>query len=157
MRTSPLRRSAHGRRSCASASQASTAGSWRGASGRVPSAEDLLVSLAQHALFQHGGVLSLVQWLDFRRLQERDAPEPGAVAEAARAAGATECVHAALAAAAIVVGASSPSSSSNGVRPRGLARWLDEVRRDPLRAVRPTPPPLARLRWALAAGRRSTL
>src|SRR4029077_6914730 len=30
---------------------------------RVPSAEDLLVHLAEHALFQHGGVLSLVQWL----------------------------------------------------------------------------------------------
>src|SRR4029079_19671773 len=34
---------------------------------RRPSSEDLLVQIAQHALFQHGGVLWLVQWLDLRR------------------------------------------------------------------------------------------
>jgi hypothetical protein len=37
----------------------------------VPSAEDLLLQLALHATFQHGFVLSLVQWLDFRRVLER--------------------------------------------------------------------------------------
>src|SRR5262249_55596738 len=69
---------------------------------RVPSSEDLLVGLAQHAIFQHGGVLSLVQWLDFRRLRERDPPEKNALAAAARGARATACLEAALAAAAIV-------------------------------------------------------
>src|SRR5207342_3313102 len=37
-----------------------------------PSAEDLLLQLALHAAFQHGLVLSLVQWLDFRLLLERE-------------------------------------------------------------------------------------
>src|SRR6266511_3349465 len=37
---------------------------------RLPSAEDLLVQLSLHAAFQHGLVLSLAQWLDFRRLLE---------------------------------------------------------------------------------------
>ncbi|HEX9187549.1 MAG TPA: nucleotidyltransferase family protein, partial [Vicinamibacteria bacterium] len=38
-----------------------------------PSPEDLLLQLALHAAFQHGLVLSLVQWLDFRRVLEREA------------------------------------------------------------------------------------
>jgi len=38
---------------------------------RLPSAEDLLIQLSLHAAFQHGLVLSLAQWLDFRRLFER--------------------------------------------------------------------------------------
>src|SRR4029453_16584303 len=50
---------------------------------RVPSAEDLLVQIAQHALFQHAGVLWLVQWLDIRRLIERDPPHPPPPAPAA--------------------------------------------------------------------------
>ena len=35
---------------------------------RVPCVEDLLVQLSLHAAFQHGLVLTLVQYLDFRRL-----------------------------------------------------------------------------------------
>ena len=44
----------------------------RGQLGRLPSAEDLLLQLALHAAFQHGLSLSLVQWLDFRRVLERE-------------------------------------------------------------------------------------
>src|SRR6266542_4878035 len=43
---------------------------------RLPSAEDLLVQLSLHAAFQHGLVLSLAQWLDFRRLLERRRLDP---------------------------------------------------------------------------------
>jgi hypothetical protein len=122
---------------------------------RLPSGEDLLVQLAQHALFQHAGVLSLGQWLDFRRILERDPPDPGRLAGIARAAGATACVIAALAAARVIVGAPPLDGVGDEASlPRGLRRWLEEIRRDPLRAVVPAPPPLARLRWAVAAGRR---
>ena len=38
----------------------------------LPSAEDLLLQLALHAAFQHGLVLSLAQWLDFRLVLERE-------------------------------------------------------------------------------------
>jgi hypothetical protein len=78
--------------------------------------------------------------------------------EIARAAGATACVTAALYAAEAVVGA--PRAAGLGEEsglPRGLRRWLDDVRRDPLLAVLPTPPALARVRWAVAAGRRWAL
>ena len=133
----------------------------RPATGQVrrrPSSEDLLVQIAQHALFQHAGVLWLVQWLDIRRLLERDPPDPERLAQAARAAQATLCVRAALSAAAAIVGSPErPDLLAPPALPAGLRRWLDQVRRDPLVAVTPAPPPLARLRWALAAGRRWSL
>ena len=49
----------------------------------VPSPPDLLVSLALHAAFQNGLGLSLVQFLDFRRVFERLAVDEGRVLEAA--------------------------------------------------------------------------
>lgn len=125
---------------------------------RVPSSEDLLVQIAQHALFQHAGVLWLVQWLDLRRLLERDPPDPARLAPAARESRATSCVRAALSAAVVIVGAPAyPAWPAEPSLPSALGRWLDQVRRDPLAAVTPAPPPLARLRWALAAGRRWSL
>jgi hypothetical protein len=126
---------------------------------RLPSGEDLLVQLAQHAVFQHGGVLSLVQWLDFRRILERDPPDPERLRAIAFGARATACVAAALGAAEAVVGAPAPPDgvADEGSLPRGLRRWLEELRRDPLRAITPAPPPLARLRWAVAAGQRWAL
>jgi hypothetical protein len=133
----------------------------RAAPGQVrrrPASEDLLVQVAQHALFQHGGVLWLVQWLDLRRLLERDPPDPERLEAAARAAQATLCVRAALSAAAAIVGSPEcPDLLAHPPLPSALRQWLDEVRSDPLVAVTPAPPPLARLRWALAAGRRWSL
>jgi hypothetical protein len=116
------------------------------------------VQIAQHALFQHAGVLWLVQWLDIRRLIERDPPEPARLARAAREARAALCVWAALAAATAIVGAPVlPGAGPGG----GRALRVDGVggrgATDPLSAVTPAPPPLARLRWALAAGRRWSL
>jgi len=123
---------------------------------RVPSAEDLLVHLALHAIFQHGGVLTLGQWLDFRRLLERSAPDPARVAAIARAAGASGCVGAALAIAAVVAGAALTARMTTDM-PRGVARWVETIRRDPGRAMVPARPALARVRWAVARGRRWTL
>jgi hypothetical protein len=151
----------HGVTSCPDVFELDTDGLWarqRKGSGqvaRLPSGEDLLVQLAQHALFQHAGVLSLVQWLDFRRILERTPPDPERLGEIARAARATRCVTAALAAARAVVAAPLLDGIGDEASlPRGLRRWLDDLRRDPLLAITPAPPPLARLRWALAAGRR---
>jgi hypothetical protein len=122
---------------------------------RVPSPEDLLVQIAQHALFQHAGVLWLVQWLDLRRLLEKAPPDPDGLASVAREAQATLCVRAALAAATVIVGAPEYAGfATEPALPPALRRWLDEVRRDPLIAVTPARMPLARMRWALAAGRR---
>ena len=133
----------------------------RKATGQVPrrpSAEDLVVQLAQHAIFQHGGVLSLGQWLDLRRMLERDPPDPDRLAERAVAASATACVSAAVAAAHLIVAAPSLDGVASATSlPRGLRRWLDELRRDPLLAVVPARAPLARLRWAVASGRRWAL
>lgn len=126
---------------------------------RLPSPEDLLVHLSLHAAFQHGLVLTLVQYLDFRRLLERLPPRPDRLAESAERARAGRAVAAALRAAEAVVGA----------RPRGdlaaaLDRWLPEPPgwlraglADPLRFVAPEPPALARVRWGLAGGRRIAL
>ncbi len=63
----------------------------------LPSPEDLLLQLALHAAFQHGLVLSLAQWLDFRLVLEREpidcrapagprqrCPRPGAARRGAR-------------------------------------------------------------------------
>ena len=125
---------------------------------RVPSAEDLLVQIAQHALFQHAGVLWLVQWLDLRRLLERDPPDLARLAAAAHESRAARCVRAALSAATAIAGAPAyPEWAAEPPLPSSLQRWVEQVRRDPLVAVTPAPPPLARLRWALAAGRRWSL
>jgi hypothetical protein len=125
---------------------------------RVPSSEDLLVQIAQHALFQHAGVLWLVQWLDLRRLLERDPPDLERLAAAAHESRAARCVRAALSAATAIVGATAyPEWAAEPPLPSSLQRWVAQVRRHPLVAVTPAPPPLARLRWALAAGRRWSL
>jgi hypothetical protein len=132
----------------------------RGQVPRLPAAEDLLAHLALHAAFQHGLVLSLVQFLDFRRLLERAAVPVAAAIEAAAAARAEAAVAAALEAAAIVVGARVPRalSAALGSRmPAGLRGALDRARLEPLLLVTPSEPGLARVRWALAKGRRAEL
>jgi hypothetical protein len=124
---------------------------------RTPSPEDLLVHLALHASFQHGLVLSLVQWLDFRRLLERGVSHERLLSCAA-AARAQTALAVALKAAASVVGARvSPDveEALGPFLPRGLRMWLAERR--PLSFVRPEVPHVARLRWGLAEGRRFEL
>jgi hypothetical protein len=124
----------------------------------LPSAEDLLVQLCMHAAFQHGLVLSLVQWLDFRRLLERLPVDPDRLAEAARVARAEAALGAALLTAEAVVGATLPPwlrERAEKDLPRGLRPWL--VARSPLDFVGPSPPSLLRVRFGLLAGRRLEL
>jgi Uncharacterised nucleotidyltransferase len=134
----------------------------RDASGqveRLPSAEDLLVQLGLHAAFQHGLALSLVQYLDFRRLLERPLDASRAAALAWEA-GAAPALAAALAAAVVLVGATVPEPLRSALAPALAARdrrWLAGWLSDPVSVLAPSEPPLARLRWMLAAGRRRRL
>ena len=131
----------------------------RGQVLRLPSAEDLLVQLGLHAAFQHGLVLTLVQYLDFRRLLERPL-DPARVTTIAAGMGAEAALAVALEAAAVLVAAPFPEALRRCLAPalperdrRWLSRWLS----DPERCIAPREPPLGRLRWMLAAGRRRAL
>jgi hypothetical protein len=126
---------------------------------RWPSPEDLLVQLALHAAFQHALVLSLVQWLDFRRVLERETVDPQRLLAVAAASRAEVPLAAALLVAEGVVAAPVPAALASGLAPlpRGLRGWLDRRRVDPLAFVSPTPASHARLRWELLAGRRTEL
>ncbi len=115
---------------------------------RLPSAEDLLIQLSLHAAFQHGLVLSLAQWLDFRRLFERRGLDHERLWTASATARAAAPLAAALGAARMVVQAPVPEWL-RAAEPR-LARLL---RRSPLDFVTPAPPDLARVRLALLRGR----
>lgn len=119
-----------------------------------PAPEDLLVQLALHAAFQHGLVLSLVQWLDVRRLLEREALDPRRLAAAATHARAQDALALTLAVAATVV--SAPVAPAARARTR-LDRWLAPRLDRPLDFVTPSRPALARVRWGLAHGRRHQL
>ena len=127
-----------------------------------PSAEDLLVQLAIHAAFQHGFAISLAQWLDFRRLQERAALDPTAVLERARESRAEGCLFAALALARHVVGGAAPEALAAALEKRAPGavrrRVAQALGRDPLWLLSP-PSALGLFRWrvALAAGRRASL
>lgn len=125
---------------------------------RHPSAEDLLVQLSLHASFQHGLVLSLVQWLDFRRLLERRPVDIERVIAITAAARAESAVGAALRVAHAVVGASVPGDLTRALPlPPRLGAWLAPRLGAPLCFVAPAAPALARLRWELAEGRRLRL
>jgi hypothetical protein len=128
----------------------------RGQLSRLPSAEDLLLQLALHAAFQHGLVLSLVQWLDFRRVLEREPLDASRLLALAAAARAEAPLGAALLAAEAVVKAPVPSLLRPRL-PQGLRRWLEPRLAEPLAFVAPSAPDLARLRWELLAGRRAEL
>jgi hypothetical protein len=128
----------------------------RGQLRRLPSAEDLLVQLALHATFQHGLVLSLVQWLDFRRVLEREPLDTGRLLALAASARAEVPLAAALLAAGAVVNAPVPSPLRERL-PAGLRRWLEPRLAEPLALVGPSAPDLARARWELLAGRRAEL
>lgn len=124
-----------------------------------PSAEDLLLQLALHGAFQHGWRLSLVQWLDIRRLLERDPPDPVRAFALAIEARATAALAATLLLAGAVVDAPVGAELQERARqavPPALLRWLEP------RLVRPLdlleqPPPLARVRAMLVPGRRLEL
>jgi hypothetical protein len=128
----------------------------RGQLARLPSAEDLLLQLALHAAFQHGLVLSLVQWLDFRRVLEREAVDPGRLLAIAVAGRAEVPLAAALRAAEAVVAAPLPPPLRRALPP-GLERWLAPRFEEPLRFVSPAETALGRARWELLKGRRAEL
>jgi len=127
----------------------------------VPSSEDLLVHLALHAAFQHGLALRLVQFLDFRRLLEREPPDPALLTEVAIRARAVGAVALALEAAQAMVGAPLGPALQELVSawlPSGLHGYVvSQLSADPAALLVPSEPPLARVRWELAAGRRMVL
>jgi hypothetical protein len=130
------------------------------AAGRPAAASaDLLVQLAVHAAFQHGLVLRLGQWLDFRALLEREPPPLAAALAAAREARATAELYAALQAATDLVGAAATPllAALAPLVPRAVRRHLAWRQADPASLCVPREPPLARVRLALAAGRRLEL
>lgn len=131
----------------------------RGLVAHVPSTEDLLVQLGLHASFQHGLVLSLGQYLDFRRLLEScslDALRVGSLARQCRAGAA---LAASLQVSSALVGAPSMAALEflRADLPRGFATWLTRRCEDPLLFVAPHLPALARVRWGLSRGRRVLL
>jgi hypothetical protein len=128
----------------------------RGQLARLPSAEDLLVQLALHAAFQHGLTLSLVQWLDFRRLLEREPIDATRLHEVAAAARAEVPLGVALLAAQAVIGAPVPAPLRPQL-PVSLVRWLEPRLAEPLGFVGPSLPSLGRVRWELLSGRRVEL
>ena len=118
-----------------------------------PASADLLVQLAVHAAFQHGLVLSLVQFLDFRRVLERARPDPARVLEAAAAARAEPCLLAALEAAKALVAAQVDEGLLAALRrssPRRLLRRLERVRARPVEWLLAAPKPAALVSWRLA-------
>jgi hypothetical protein len=126
---------------------------------RLPSTEDLLVQLGLHAAFQHGLVLTLVQYLDFRRLLERPLDGAGAVRIAA-GMGAELALAVALQAAEALVAAPVPEPLRHALAPARRAResrWLSGWLEDPSRAIAPRRAPLLRLRFVVARGRRVAL
>jgi hypothetical protein len=132
----------------------------RGQLRRLPSVEDLLVQLAMHAAFQHGLCLSLVQWLDFRRLLEREVVDPSRLLAVAAEARAEAPLAAALAVAEAAVAAPVPAALRANLAPRlprGVRQWLEPRLRTPLVFVTPSRPDLLRVRWGLLAGRRIEL
>jgi hypothetical protein len=121
----------------------------------LPSAEDGLVHLALHAAFQHGFCLSLVQWLDVRRVLETERVEPAALAGAAARSRAGPCVRAVLRAAAVVAGGPEARALREALPAApGLEAWLEEALREPGRLLVAGGTSLPAVRWHIAAGRR---
>jgi hypothetical protein len=125
-----------------------------------PSSEHLLLLLSLHAAFQHGLAMRVVQFLDFRRLFERHAPETHRVVELAKAARAEAAVALSLEAAAAVAGCIIPDDLREGLASslsRPLRAWLAHRRARPELLVTPAAADLLRLRWELARGHRAIL
>jgi putative nucleotidyltransferase-like protein len=134
-------------------------GLWRrglpgsGALGLLPAPEDLLVHLSLHAAFQHGLVLSLVQYLDFRRVLERLRPDPAVIRQRAADARAETALAIALRVAGTVVGATPPFPPD----PNSLDAWLEARSSDATRFLVPAAPALAHVRFGVASGQRLRL
>jgi hypothetical protein len=125
---------------------------------RRPGDEDLLIQLSLHASFQHGLVLSLVQWLDLRRVLEKRPLDIPLAAALAAEAGAATAVSAALHAAEAVVGATLPGALREAFPlPPRLRSWLDPRLREPLAFVAPAEAALLRVRFEVTPGRRRAL
>jgi hypothetical protein len=110
-----------------------------------------------HAAFQHGLVLSLVQYLDFRRLLEQTAIDVDRLLRIAADSRAEAPLALALGASEAVVAAPVPSGLRDRLRERlaaPLAARLEAIIADPLAVVAPVPARLFRVRWDLARGRR---
>jgi len=120
---------------------------------RLPSGEDLLVQLALHAAFQHGLGVSLVQYLDIRRLMEHEGLDLDGVLEIARQARAEKALAWALLAAASVLGLTVPPKIERALHLGAMPSWLEPYFSHPLSFLQ-SPPSLARVRWELASGRR---
>jgi hypothetical protein len=127
---------------------------------RRPGPEDLLVQLALHAAFQHALGLSLVQYLDFKRLASAESLDPGRLRSAAEAAAAGPAVAASLAVADALLGLELDPGIRDWARdrrPTALAGWLTSSLEDPSGFVEAGPRPLVRVRWGLSQGRRLQL
>ena len=124
-----------------------------------PSWEDLAVQLALHAAFQHGLVLSLVQYQDLRLLLEKAPLDEGVLAARAHECGAAAALACTVLAAEAVAGAPRGRAASALIErlPRRFRRWLERRLQDPLAFVSPAPAPLVRMRWELSRGRRAAL
>jgi hypothetical protein len=125
---------------------------------RHPSPEDLLVHLCLHASFQHGLVLSLVQWLDFRNLFLRRPVDLRRVVALAAEAQALPAVGLALRVARALVGAAVPEELDRATPlPARLSSWLHRRLQKPCDFIAPKAPSLARIRLELCRGRRLAL
>jgi hypothetical protein len=123
---------------------------------RLPSPEDLLLQLALHASFQHALRLSLIQWLDFKRLLDARRIDLDRMRHAALEAQAVGPLRAALCAATAVVGADPPEELMAWARsrtPRRTERWIQAEGANPLALVAVPNSPLP-ARWELSRGRR---
>lgn len=125
----------------------------------LPSPEDVLLQLALHAAFQHGLVLTLVQWLDFRRLLEREALDWERLLRLVSEARAETALAAALIVAEAVVAAPFPPALEplRARLPGALRSWLAPRLAAPLGFVAPAAAALGRVRWLLLAARRREL
>lgn len=126
----------------------------------VPSNEDLLVLLGLHAAFQHGFVLRLVQYLDFRRLLEDESLDLVSVERRAAEWRAAPGLCAALHVADGLVGL--PPRGKELARalpepPSRLVHWTQRAASEPSLFLAPRRARLAFVRLSLARGRRLEL
>lgn len=156
----------HAPASCPRLHPLDAAGLWQrsvrgsGQVGRRPGPEDLLVLLAQHAAFQHGFVLTLVQWLDIARLLSSHVLDIPRLLACARLARAERALAGTLSVAARLVAAPVPPAlvaHGRTVLAGSLRAWLERRLATPLACVVPARPHLASVRWMLVPGQRRLL